>query len=622
MNHKLDIGVSEMSKQKREAMELAVNRTGFGRRNAPVIKPKSFKKTLWRLGSYIGKERSKLWLAFFIVLLSSIIALSIPFLTGKIVDGLNSENGEIQLNWVHFLIVALIVFYVTQAVLGFVQGYIISGVSQRIVKHLRQTLYKKLQSLPIAFFDTRSHGELMSRLTNDIDNISNTLSSSTIQLMSLIFTITGSLIMMLILSPILTIASMIIVPLVFLLTKMVTKRTRPLFRNQQRTLGQLNGHIEEHISGIMVVRAFNQEEQSIATFEKWNDELCEVGTKAAIYSGLIMPLMNVLNNLSFTLVAGVGGLLAVHGMITVGIIASFLSYSKQFGRPLNEIATTFNTLQTAVAGAERLFEILDEQEEVEDLPQAKVLQNIKGEVLFDRVSFHYDEDVAILKNVSFRIKPGTSVALVGPTGAGKTTIANLLTRFYDVSKGSILIDGVDIRNYTRDSLRMSFGIVLQDSYLFSGTIRDNLRYGKPHASDEEVQMAAIKAYAHPFIEKLPEGYDTYISKNGSNLSQGQRQLIAIARAFLADASLLILDEATSSVDTRTELHIQQGMMELMKGKTSFIIAHRLSTIRDCDLILVVNHGQIIEMGAHDTLMKENGFYANMVISQLGGNLED
>jgi ATP-binding cassette subfamily B protein len=403
--------------------------------------------------------------------------------------------------------------------------------------------------------------------------------------------------------------------LVWLLTKSIAKRTRLLFKNQQIQLGRLNGHMEETISGIHVVKAFNQEQNVIAQFEATNQELLKVGLKAQILSGFLMPFMNVINNLGFALVAIVGGLLAVEEMITVGVIASFLSYSRQFVRPLNEIANIFNVLQSGVAGAERVFEVLDEQEEIEDVPHAVPLTNPRGHVVFDRVSFGYRPGQPILHDVSFEAEAGSTTALVGPTGAGKTTIVNLLTRFYDVTDGTILLDGRDIREYTRDSLRSSFGFVLQDTYLFSGTIRENIKYGKPDATDAEVEEAARLANADPFIRRLPKGYDTLLSENGGNLSQGQRQLLAIARVILAKPALLILDEATSSIDTRTEIHIQEALRKLMEGRTSFVIAHRLNTIRDADTIMVVDGGRIVEKGSHDELMAKRGTYCRMFASQ-------
>jgi ATP-binding cassette subfamily B multidrug efflux pump len=594
--------------------------SGFGGRGGARwlvsgAKPKQFGQSLRRLWQHFGKERNRLTLIFLLVLLDTGIGLSGPFLIGRGIDALSARHGLVNFNLLQIVALVLLVTYVSDALLTFVQGWLMAGVSQRIVQGLRRTLFGKLQKLPIAFFDRHSHGDLMSRLSNDIDNISSTISQSTIQLMTAVLMILGSLVMMLILSPLLTLASLVTIPLVFVLTRTIAGRTRILFKEQQAILGKLNGHIEETISGIHVVKAFNHEEQVIREFDEVNGQLCRIGIKAQIWSGYIMPLMNVINNIGFAAVAGVGGVLAVNHMISIGVIASFLSYSRQFARPLNDIANTFNTLQTALAGAERVFEVFDEAEEQVDLPGAVTLKNSRGHVVFENVSFGYRPDVPILKEVSFEVRAGSSNALVGPTGAGKTTVVNLLARFYDPTGGRILIDGRDIREYTRDSLRQSFGIVLQDTYLFSGTIRDNIRYGRLDASEEEIRMAADMANADLFIRRLPRGYDTVLTESGGNLSQGQRQLLAIARAILANPAVLILDEATSNVDTRTELRIQEAMLKLMQGRTSFLIAHRLSTIRDADTIMVVSGGRIVERGSHRQLLEKKGLYYHMVFSQ-------
>ncbi|MFL6560011.1 MAG: ABC transporter ATP-binding protein [Bacillus sp. (in: firmicutes)] len=590
---------------------------GFGgaQRRGPVVKPKNFKGTLQRLWQYFGKERKMLTVIFIFIVMDAALMLLAPFLLGKSIDSMRMNGGKVDFGFLEVMIWILVAAYLTDSLLTFLQGWLMAGVSQRIVKSFRDALFKKLQKLPVSFFDSRSHGELMSRLSNDVDNISNTISQSTTQLMSGVVIITGSLMMMLLLSPILTLASLITVPLVFLLTKTIAKRTSVLFKNQQVELGKLNGHIEETISGIEIVKAFNHEEKVIEEFEVVNTRLREVGLKAQIWSGFLMPIMNVINNLGFAVVAVVGGILAVKSIITIGAIASFITYSRQFVRPLNDLANIFNILQSGVAGAERVFEIIDEQEEPEDLPEAIALENPKGHVIFENVSFGYRPDVPILKNVSFEANIGSSTAFVGPTGAGKTTIVNLLTRFYDVTDGRILLDGHDIRGYTRDSLRRCFGFVLQDTYLFSGTIKENIKYGNTKATDDEVERAAKMANADTFIKRLPNQYETVLSENGGNLSQGQRQLLAIARVILAKPALLILDEATSSIDTRTELHIQEALLTLMENRTSFIIAHRLNTIRDADTIMVIDHGEIIESGNHDTLMRQQGKYYNMFFNQ-------
>lgn len=588
---------------------------GAHRFRGPVVKPKNLKGTLRRLWDYFGKERKILSFIFALILVDSAITLLSPYLIGKAVDAMGLHSGKVDFNFLEMTIVILAVAYVSDAILTFLQGWLMAGVSQRIVRNLRASLFKKLQKLPVSFFDTRVHGDLMSRLTNDVDNVSNTISQSTTQLMSGLIVIIGSLVMMIILSPILTVASIVTVPLVFLLTRTIAKRTSVLFKDQQVQLGKLNGHIEETISGIEIVKAFNHEDKVIEEFEAVNNNLRAVGLKAQIWSGFLMPMMNVINNLGFALVAVIGGILAVKNIITVGAIASFITYSRQFVRPINDLANIFNVLQSGIAGAERVFEILDEQEEPEDLPNAVPLDHPKGHVVFEHVSFGYRADVPILKDVSFEAPVGSSTALVGPTGAGKTTIVNILTRFYDVTGGRILLDGRDIREYTRDSLRRCFGFVLQDTYLFSGTIKENIKYGKPNATNEEVETAAKMANADPFIKRLPNQYETVLSENGGNLSQGQRQLLAIARVILAKPSLLILDEATSSIDTRTEIHIQDALLTLMENRTSFTIAHRLNTIRDADTIMVIDKGQIIESGSHEALMNQHGRYYNMFFNQ-------
>jgi ATP-binding cassette, subfamily B, multidrug efflux pump len=591
---------------------------GFGggrRMGGPVVKPKDFKGTIARLWKYFGSEKKLLILVFLFIIITASIGLMVPYLIGKAIDAMSPGVGNVDFQLLQIIAVTLLIAYAVDACINLLQGLLMAGISQRIVKRLRETLFKKLQKLSIAFFDTRTHGEIMSRLTNDIENVSGTIAQSTTHLMSIMITLVGSLVMMLKLSPILTLASIITIPMVFLLTRTIAKRTKVLFKEQQVMLGRLNGHIEETISGLHVVKAFNHEHKAILEFEEVNSRLCEVGLKAQILSGYLMPLMNVISNIGFAAVAGVGGILAVKSLITVGTIASFLSYSRQFARPLNELANIFNTLQSAVAGAERVFEILDEKEEPEDVKEAKVLENTEGHVVSKEVAFGYRKDVPVLKNITFEAPTGSTTALVGPTGAGKTTIVNLLARFYDVTEGRILIDGKDIREYTRDSLRKCFGIVLQDTYLFSGTIKENIMYGKLDATDEEVKRAAAMANADVFIKRLPKGYDTMLSESGSNLSQGQRQLLAIARAILADPAILILDEATSSVDTRTELHIQEAMLKLMKGRTSFIIAHRLSTIRDADMIMVIDGGEIVEKGSHEELINTDGTYHKLYYSQ-------
>lgn len=579
---------------------------------AQKVRAKDANKTMRRLWSYLNNQKKMLIATFMMVALSSVFQLTGPFLIGRAIDKYIIPK---DFNGLFNIVMIMILVYALGALSTLLQNYIMVGISQETVRNLRQDLFHKLQSLPLSFFDSRPHGELMSRLTNDVDNVNNTLNQSITSIFSSFLTFAGTLCMMLYLSPLLTVITMVIIPAMFFITRKISGRTRKLFKEQQEALGNINGFIEETISGQKVVKVFNREEKGICEFEKYNKTLKKVGIKAQIFSGTIGPTMNLLNNTGFALVAGAGGWLGVKGIISVGVIASFTNYVKQFTRPLNELANQYNMIQSAIAGAERVFEVLDEEPEPRDEATAVELKNIIGEVKFEDVHFSYKKDNPILKDVNVNVKPGQTIALVGPTGAGKTTIVNLLTRFYDLDKGAILVDGHDIRKVKRNSLRSSLGIVLQDTYLFSDTVRENIRYGRLDATDEEVEQAARMANAEQFILRLPDGYDTVLSEDGGNLSQGQRQLLSIARAILADPAILILDEATSSVDTRTELHIQEAMLNLMKGRTSFVIAHRLSTIREADLILVINGGEIIERGNHEELLAEKGFYYNLYNSQ-------
>lgn len=579
-------------------------------------KPKDFKTTMMKIYEYFRVEKKLLFLIFAFTIIDSLIVVTIPYIIGTSVDVIAKSVDSIEFSKLIVMTSMLAGAYIADGTISLINSWLMAGISQRIVKTMRTDLFKKLQSLPISFFDTHSNGDIMSRLSNDIDNISSVIAQSTVQLFSGLISIIGTLIAMILLNITLTIVSLITVPLVFMLTKVIAKKTKVLFKDQQTYLGKLNGQIEESISGIEVVKAFNHEESLIEEFYNINEKLRKVGIKAQIWSGFLMPIMNVINNVGFVAIAWTGGILAVKGIINVGMITSFISYSKQFTRPLNDLGNIFNNLQSGVAGAERVFDILAESEEVEDVENASALSDVQGEVIFDNVSFGYTKEKLILKNVSFRVEAGESIALVGPTGAGKTTIVNMVTRFYDVNAGTIYIDGSDIRNYKRDSLRKVFGIVLQDTYLFSGTIKENIRYGNPMAKDEEIIKASKMANAHSFIKRLPKGYDTVLEESGGNLSQGQKQLLTIARAILAKPSILILDEATSSVDTRTELKIQEAMLNVMEGHTTFIIAHRLSTIRDADRIMFIDDGMIVEEGNHEDLMKKKGRYFEMYNSQM------
>jgi ATP-binding cassette subfamily B protein len=493
-----------------------------------------------------------------------------------------------------------------------------AGVSQRTVRNMRNDLFAKLQVLSLRFFDQRTHGELMSRLTNDEENISRVLGEGVARLISSIITLVGVAAVMLLLNIHLAVVSLVTIPLMIFLTKWISAHTRRGFREQQKNLGILNGFIEETITGQRVVKAYGREQDTSDRFEKANRDLQTAATRAQTFALVLAPMTNFVNNVGFAIVAAAGGWMAIRSLVTVGTIAAFLSYARQFGRPLNQIANLYNTIQSALAGAERVFEILDETPEIADIPDARPLDEIYGEVIFHDVCFSYERDVPVLKHVSFHAEPGQTVALVGPTGAGKTTIVNVLTRFYDIDNGSITIDGRDIRNVQKASLRRQLGIVLQDTFLFSESVMENIRYGHLDATDEDVSAAAKLANADRFIRHLPQGYDTSLSERGSNLSQGQRQLLAIARAALADPKILILDEATSSVDTRTEMHIQEALLRLMEGRTAFVIAHRLSTIRNADQVLVINEGKIIEHGKHSELLTRRGFYYNLYMNQFRG----
>ena len=490
-----------------------------------------------------------------------------------------------------------------------------AGVAQKVVYSLRRDIDEKLARLPLKFFDSHTNGELLSRFTNDVDNISGTLQQSITQVITAVTTIIGVLIMMLSISVTLTLISIIVIPLSGVLMMLVVKRSQKYFIGQQKTLGQLNGHIEEMYTGHNVVKAFGHEKKSIAEFDEINERLYGVGWRAQFLSGLMMPIINFIGNLGYVFVAVVGGVLVTKGRISVGDIQAFIQYNRQFTQPISQVAQISNIIQSTVASAERVFDLLDEEEMIKEVENPINPKENRGAVEFEHVKFGYQEDRILINDMNIKAEPGQMVAIVGPTGAGKTTLVNLLLRFYEVNGGRILVDGVDITKMNRADLRSKFGMVLQDTWLFNGSIRDNIAYGKEHATEEEIINAAKAAHADHFIRVLPDGYDTILNEEVSNISQGQKQLLTIARALLANPEIMILDEATSSVDTRTELQIQNAMKVLMKGRTSFVIAHRLSTIREADVILVMKDGDVIETGNHDTLMSQNGFYADLYNSQ-------
>jgi ATP-binding cassette subfamily B protein len=588
---------------------------GTGPRSSIVIekeRSKSLWATLKRIWGYLGRERGGLMLVVLFTALSAAFTLTAPYLLGRLIDDTivsRDVNGLIR------GCTLLLGVYIAGTAANWLQSYIMAGVSQHTVKRLRFDLFDRLQLLPLRFFDSKTHGELMSRTTNDIDNVSLSLSQSVTQILTSVITLTGSLILMLRLSLWMTLLTLAMVPIVMAVTGLIAKHTRKHYGSQQRSLGELNGLIEETMAGQKVVKVFRREERTIAEFAAKNRTLRNASIRAQVFSGNMGPVMNMINNMTFALIAAVGGMLVLNDVITIGVIVSFLGYSRQFSNPINQLANQFNMFQGAVAGAERVFEIIDTPSEYSGEQASKPLAQVKGEVRFDNVSFSYRPGVDVLKHISFSAKPGEMIALVGPTGAGKTTVVNLLTRFHEIGEGAITIDGIDIRELDKNSLRRKLGIVLQDAYLFSDSIRENIRYGRLDATDEEVVEAARLANADGFICKMEQGYDSQLSAEGGNLSQGQRQLLTIARAILADPAILVLDEATSSVDTRTELHIQEAMRKLMIGRTSFVIAHRLSTIREADQILVIDGGEIIERGTHEQLLHQHGFYARLYESQ-------
>jgi ATP-binding cassette subfamily B multidrug efflux pump len=569
--------------------------------------------TLKRLWSFLSPQKGWLIAVVVMVIISSCFSLLGPYVVGRAIDTYivtKQTDG-------FFLVATLLLFiYVALSVSTFLQNYWMIGIAQKTIYAIRKQLFCHFHELPISFFDKRQQGELMSRITNDIEIMSQTFNSTVIQVISSTLTLVGAICVMLWLSPLLTFVTLLIVPMMYIGMRWITNRTQKRFREQQRCLGEMNGFIEEVISGQKVVKMFSQEKRMIDKFLQKNEQLKKAGFWAQTYSGFIPKLMNFLNNASFGLIAGVGGILALKGMISIGVIVVFVEYARQFTRPLNDLANQWNTLLSALAGAERVFEILDMEKEERDETGAISLDHIQGKVEFDHVVFSYDKKQDVIRDVSFSVSPGETVALVGPTGAGKTTILQLLVRFYDPDRGHIFIDGHDSRSIKRASLRAYMAFVLQDTFLFEGTIRDNIRYGRLDASDEEVEQAAKWANAHSFITKLPNGYDTVLKQEGSGISQGQKQLLAIARAMAANPSILILDEATSNIDTVTEVKIQEALERLMKGRTCFVIAHRLNTVQNADRILVLNEGKIIEQGTHESLLKAKGFYYDLYHRQL------
>ncbi|MDY7046407.1 ABC transporter ATP-binding protein [Virgibacillus sp. M23] len=575
-------------------------------------KAKDTAGTIKRIWAYLAREKVKLTLIILMVIASSNLSLLGPYMIGMAVDDfiVTKESAGLAA-----LLIWLVFIYLFHSLAIFLQNFWMIGVAQNTVYALRSDLFHQFHHLPIAYFDKRQHGELMSRITNDIDNVNNTLNQSVIQIFSSVLTLIGTIGVMLYLSPILTVVTMTIVPVMFIGMRWITKRTGPLYKLQQKNLGEVNGYVEEIVSGQHIVKTFSQEKRVMQEFETRNKDLNKAGFWALTFSGFIPKVMNMLNFLSFGLIALIGGILAIQGQITVGIIVIFTEYARQFTRPLNELSNQFNILLSAVAGAERVFGVLDEKQEEADEITARSIDRTNGNIVFDHVSFGYEESI-ILNNINLEAASGETVALVGHTGAGKTTIINLISRFYNYDKGEIRLDGIPLKNIKRSSLRKHMAFVLQDSFLFHTTIRENIRYGRLEATDAEVTQAAKDANAHDFIKKLPNGYDTVLDQEGSGISQGQKQLLTIARALLAEPSILILDEATSNIDTITELKIQDALKRLMNGRTSFVIAHRLNTIQEADKIIMLEHGQIIEQGSHEELLAQKRKYHQLFTGQL------
>lgn len=589
--------------------------TGPGR-HMPILseKPKDITKTLKKLFTYLSKYRLSLVLTFVCVIGSSILSLLGPYLIGKGID--DYIVPRVLSGFGKFLLFMFFI-YVVNSILVYIQGITMAEISQRVGFDLREDAFNSIHKLPLKNIDNRSIGDMMSRITNDIDMINTSITTATVQFFSGILMLVGTVVMMFILSPLLALISLILIPLMVIATKLVSTKTRKYFSLQQTKLGEMNGMVEEDIAGLKIIKIFGREEEEIGRFKEKNAELRNYGIMAQKFAGIIPPLMNFLNNMSFVIVGGIGGLFAIKKLITIGTIASFINYVRHFTRPLNELANQFNVIQSAIASAERVFEIIEGDKEKEDSDELIEIDNIHKCIEFKDLWFSYKEGEYVLKNVSFQVPPGKLIAIVGPTGAGKTTMINLLAKLYEVDKGEVLFDGVDIRQIKKKSLRSILGVVLQDTYLFSESVRENIRYGKLEATDAEVEDVCRAINAEEFILTLPDKYDTVLSDGAQGLSQGQRQLIAIARAILSNPCILVLDEATSNIDTKTELSIQESMSTLMKGRTSFVIAHRLNTIKNADLILVINGGEVIEKGTHKELMRKEGFYHNLFVSQFG-----
>lgn len=593
-----------------------------GRHGMSTEKAKDFKGTMKKLMGYLTQYKTGLLLVVIFAIGSTIFNIAGPKILGKatteLFHGLISKvsgGSGIDFDKIAKILIGLMCLYVCSALFSFIQGYIMTGVSQKLTYRMRKEISEKIDRLPMGYFDKMTHGEILSRITNDVDTLSQSLNQSATQVITSVATIIGVLVMMLSISPLMTVIAILILPLSMGLIGMIVKRSQRYFKEQQEYLGYVNGQVEEVYGGHNIVKAFNKEDDVIDEFDRDNDRLYRSAWKSQFLSGMMMPIMQFVGNLGYVAVVILGGYLAIKKTIEVGDIQSFIQYVRNFTQPIQQVAQVANMLQSTAAASERVFEFLEEPEEEAAPENPVVLKNPEGAVEFEHVHFGYNPEHTIIHDFSVKVEPGQKIAIVGPTGAGKTTMVKLLMRFYDVSGGSIKVDGHDIREFDRGELRRMFGMVLQDTWLFKGSVEDNIRYGKLDATHEDVVKAADAAYAHRFIQTLPGGYGMELNEEASNVSQGQKQLLTIARAILADPKILILDEATSSVDTRTEVRIQKAMDNLMKGRTSFIIAHRLSTIRDADLILVMKEGDIVEMGRHEELLAKNGFYADLYNSQ-------
>lgn len=595
---------------------------GHGGMHVALEKPKNFKATLYRLLGYLKPRRVALMFVLFTAIVGTVFAVFGPKVMGMAITLLfegayeqitDAGPTKIDFNQVGKLLIVLASLYFISSLFQFLQQFVMANIAQKTVYDLREAVFSKLNRLPIRYFDERPYGETLSRVTNDIDTIATTLQQSITQFITSFITLVGITIMMLLISPTLTLIAVISIPLSFLVIRPLLQRSHRYFSEQQKTLGALNGHVEEMYTGNLVVKAYGREQQSINTFDKMNGELYNVGRRAQFISGIMMPLMGFIGNIGYVIISIVGGIFVINRTITIGDIQAFITYTKQFSQPIAQTANIANIIQSTIAAAERVFELLDEEEESIS-ESAQTIEQVKGNVRFEHVSFGYDEKL-LMEDVSVAIESGQTVAIVGPTGAGKTTLINLLMRFYELNDGKITIDNVDIAHMDRNYLRSLFGVVLQETWLFRGSIYDNIAYGKQDATEIEVFKAAKTAYADHFIKNLPDGYATMLNEEVSNISSGQKQLLAISRAMICDAPILILDEATSSIDTRTEVHIQRAMKELMRGRTSFVIAHRLSTIQNADLILVMENGTIVETGTHEELLQKGGAYYELYASQ-------